>query len=72
MVRILLLGAILTVTGCQSGGGSLLYPPPGRADDPRYSIAEQHVRGRERYAIVEDRTGLAPYGFIDRPGPTGR
>lgn len=72
MVRILLLVAILTMTGCQSSGSGLGYPPPGRADDPRYSIAEQHVRGRERYAIAEDRTGLAPDVFINRPGPTGR
>lgn len=72
MVRILLLGAILTVTGCQSSGGGLGYPSPGRADDPRYSIAEQQSRGRERYAIVEDRTGLAPDAYVDRPGTTGR
>lgn len=70
MVRILLLVAILTMSGCQSSGGGLGYPPPGRADDPRYSIAEQHARGRERLAIAEDRTGLAPDVFISRPGPT--
>ena len=72
MVRILLFVTILTVTGCQSSGGGLGYPPPGRADDPRFSIAEQHSRGRERLAIAEDRTGLAPDVYTNRPGPTGR
>jgi hypothetical protein len=71
MGRLVIAAALLCVAGCQSDRGSLLYPKPGRADDPRLTIAEQEQRGRERYGIVED-SGLSPKTFIDRPGTTGR
>jgi hypothetical protein len=62
---------ILTAGGCQSSQDSLLYRKGGRADDPRYSIAEQERRGRERLAIIEDGQ-LTPKTYVDRPGVTGR
>jgi hypothetical protein len=67
MLRILLFGAILTTTGCQSSRGDLLYRQPGRSDDPRFSIAEQERRGRARLGVIEDDSRIGPKVFVDRP-----
>ena len=37
-----------------------------------YTIDEQKLRGRERLTITEDDFRIGPYGYINRPSPTGR
>jgi hypothetical protein len=59
-LRRVLTAALIAAAGCQSQGGGLLYRQPDRADDPRFSIAEQQRRTRERYALLEANGNLAP------------
>lgn len=58
--RRFVIAVLLVAAGCQSQGGGLLYRQQDRADDPRYSIAEQQRRTRERLALLEANGNLAP------------
>jgi hypothetical protein len=72
---ILLLGSTLgmiALAGCNRFAGPLEVRKMGRADAPGYTIAEQQLRGRERYTITEDDISIAPKTYIDRVSPTGR
>ncbi|GIW80884.1 MAG: hypothetical protein KatS3mg105_2691 [Gemmatales bacterium] len=71
MKRMLLLGVLL-LAGCQNVVGPFQRREPKRIDDPLLTIEEQRVRGRDRLALPEDRTGLAPNTYMDRPDPHGR
>ena len=59
MRHILILG-ILCLVGCQTVIGPFAPRSPERVDDPRYSIAEQEARGRDRYAIPDDSRKVGP------------
>jgi hypothetical protein len=82
MRRRLLLLAVLALAGCYRFSGPLESRQQGRADPyaidqngdrrPIFSIDDQKLRGRERYAIPEDDFRIGPKGYIDRPSPTGR
>lgn len=71
MHRLLLLG-ILFLAGCQNVVGPFQHRDPQRVDDPILTINEQQRRGRDRIALPEDRTGLAPFTYTDRADPHGR
>jgi hypothetical protein len=64
--------AAIALVGCNRFAGPLETREMGRADAPGYSIDEQKMRGRERYAIPEDDFRIGPKGYSDRPSPTGR
>lgn len=66
MRKYLLLLSVLTVAGCQSSSGGLLYRKPDRVDDPMYSIEEQKRRGRERLALAEE-SGTQPFRYGVNP-----
>jgi hypothetical protein len=80
--RILLLLALVALAGCTRYTGPLETRQMGRADPqellpngetrPIYSIDDQKLRGRERYAITEDDFRIGPNGYISRPSPIGR
>ncbi|MFO0851441.1 MAG: hypothetical protein U0871_23215 [Gemmataceae bacterium] len=68
------------LTGCRSNDGAA---PRGfdtprtlrgseRPDRPDLPIEEQQRRGRARYGLFEDDSRVAPNGYADRPGPSGR
>lgn len=69
--RLILLGLVL-VTGCQNTIGPFQRRTPERVDDPMVSIKEQQRRGRDRLALWDDATGLAPKTYADRADPVGR
>lgn len=71
-MRKLILAGALFVAGCQNVIGPFQSRPPQRVDDPLVSIGEQQRRGRDRLALPEDQTGMAPRTFTDRPDPHGR
>ena len=71
MRRLALLCALLLV-GCQGVVGPFQSRTPQRVDDPLLTTAEQQRRGRDRLALPEDQSALAPKTYIDRPGTTGR
>ena len=54
MRRLVALGLLFALAGCQNNSGSLGYRKPSRVDDPMLSIDEQQSRGRLRYSYVED------------------
>ena len=80
--RFLLLLTVIALTGCNRYSGPLETRQMGRADPmeidqngekrPIYSIDDQKLRGRERYAITEDDFRIGPNGYISRPSPIGR
>lgn len=70
MRRVVVIGMLL-ITGCQSIKGPFAPRPMDRVDDPRLSIPEQQVRGRDRLALPED-DRTAPRLYVDRPDPVGR
>jgi hypothetical protein len=60
MRKLFCLGLLLVV-GCQNTAGPFAARPGiGRVDDPSYSIADQQSRGRDRLALPDDFSGLAP------------
>jgi hypothetical protein len=68
MRRILILG-ILCLAGCQNVSGPFAPRSPMRVDDPRLSISEQEMLGRDRYALPEESPRVAPpSGAIYSPG----
>jgi hypothetical protein len=80
--RLLLLLLGIAVVGCNRFSGPLETRQMGRADPmetlpngdkrPIYSIDDQKLRGRERYAITEDDISIGPKVYADRPSPIGR
>jgi hypothetical protein len=61
--------ALLTLAGCQNTAGPFQTRPSiGRVDDPYYSIPEQQSRGRDRLALPDDFSGLAPQSGAAIPG----
>jgi hypothetical protein len=52
--------AVLMLAGCQNTAGPFQARPPLRVDDPTVSIPEQQSRGRDRLALPDDFSGLAP------------
>jgi hypothetical protein len=58
MRRLWTLGLLLLV-GCQNVVGPF-QRTPARVDDPNVSIAEQQKRARERLALPENSTQVAP------------
>lgn len=50
-MRRILLAAVLALGGCCNVNGPFAARPPQRVDDPRISIAEQEVRGRDRLPL---------------------
>ncbi|MGE3806085.1 MAG: hypothetical protein AB7K24_15550 [Gemmataceae bacterium] len=71
-MRYAILVGILLLAGCQNTVGPFQRRAPERVDDPLLTIREQEERGRARLALPEDRTGMAPYTYTDRPDPLGR
>jgi hypothetical protein len=71
MYRILLL-SLLALAGCQNVVGPFQRQDTGRVDDPILSIREQQQRGRDRYALPEDSSHVAPPILTNEPGPNGR
>jgi hypothetical protein len=59
MRHILILG-ILCLAGCQSINGPFAPRSPMRVDDPRFTIAEQESRARDRYAIPDESRAVGP------------
>jgi len=58
------LAATLALCGCCSVNGPFAARPPLRVDDPRYSIAEQESRGRDRLALPAESPDLMPRGYV--------
>lgn len=71
MHRLLLVGVLLCA-GCQNTVGPFAPRQPQRVDDPLVSISEQQRRGRDRLALPEDDSRVAPPTYTERPGPHGR
>ena len=69
--RTLLVGALL-LAGCQSTVGPFAPKPPGRVDNPCLTIEEQQSRGRERYALPDERKEVGPHSGVQLPGPHDR
>ena len=67
-MRNMLMVGILLLTGCQNITGPFKPRAPERVDDPRFSIREQEARGRDRYAIPDESTLIAPRSGNARPG----
>jgi len=60
--------SLLLLAGCQNTVGPFQPRPPQRVDDPYYSIPEQQSRGRDRLALPDDFSGLAPKTGAAIPG----
>jgi hypothetical protein len=71
MRRLLLIG-VLCLVGCQNVLGPFAHRDPQRVDDPLLTIGEQERRGRDRLALPEESTAIAPSTDLDRPGIYGR
>jgi hypothetical protein len=67
-MRKLIYVGLLLAAGCQNTAGPFAARPPMRVDDPRLSIAEQQSRGRDRLALPDDFSGLAPKTGAAIPG----
>lgn len=65
--RILLLGLLLALAGCQNVSGPLGYRSVNRANG--LSIEEQQSRSRLRYSYIND-DRLTPKAYVDRPDPS--
>jgi hypothetical protein len=59
MRRILMLGVIFLV-GCESVVGPFQPRSPMRVDAPGVPLPEQESRGRDRYALPDDWSNVAP------------
>jgi hypothetical protein len=68
MRKIFCLSLLVLLAGCQNVYGPFQPRPPLRVDDPRYSIPEQESRGRDRLALPDDFSGLAPKSGNAMPG----
>jgi hypothetical protein len=71
MRRLALIG-ILLMAGCQNVVGPFGRYRNERVDDPLLSIPEQKARGRERLALPDESTSVAPRtGVMPPDGPYG-
>jgi hypothetical protein len=68
MRKLCCLFGLLLLAGCQNVYGPFQSRPPMRVDDPHYSIPEQEMRGRDRLALPDDFSGLAPRSGAAIPG----
>ena len=66
MRKLILAGAVL-LAGCQNIAGPFAARPPGRPDDPSYSIPQQQYRGRDRTPLPDETSGAPPSG-VTIPG----
>ena len=60
MRRIIILGIVLCLAGCQHVIGPFAPREPVRVDDPQISISEQESRGRDRWAIPDNSPKVGP------------
>jgi hypothetical protein len=60
MRRLMILGILLGLAGCQSMIGPFAPRQPKRVDDPRLPISEQEKWGRDRWALPDDASKVAP------------
>jgi len=67
-MRKLFVVGFLMLAGCQGTSGPFSARYPMRVDDPYYSINEQQSRGRDRLALPDDFSGLAPKTGAAIPG----
>jgi hypothetical protein len=69
-MRHLILVVALFAVGC---GGNVIGPfqqrKPLRVDDPKVTIPEQEVRGRDRLALPDQSHAIAPGSYGDFPMP---
>ena len=72
MRRLILMGALLVLAGCQSTVGPFQHRKPERVDDPLLTISEQERRGRDRLALPEDSRAILPRTYSGFLGPNGR
>jgi len=69
----LVLGILLFSAGCQGVSGPFAHKrDPVQVDDPHLTIAEQERLGRDRLAIPEMSSTVAPRTYTELPGPHGR
>jgi hypothetical protein len=72
MRRIMCLGVVL-LAGCQGVVGPREHrDTPIQVDNPCLTIPEQQRLGRDRLAIPEMNTNIAPRTYVDFLGPNGR
>jgi hypothetical protein len=70
-----LLVALLALTaagGCKHVAGPFEARKKPKPDAEGYSLDEQRIRARDKYALMEDDFRTGPKLEMDRPGPTGR
>jgi len=65
MRRLLLVGALIALSGCQNVVGPFRPKNPQRVDDPSVTINEQQSRDRARYARPDETIG--PYSGANMP-----
>jgi hypothetical protein len=72
MQRILLI-CLLALAGCQNVNGPWKRPgPPPDVADPRLTIQQQEVLGRDRLALPQQSWDAGPRTFTEQPGYHGR
>jgi hypothetical protein len=71
MRKLFVLG-VLCLCGCQGVQGPFQPRDRSRVDDPRLPIAEQERRGRDRLALPDDTSNIAPRSGAAIPGTLGR
>jgi hypothetical protein len=66
MHRIIALG-LLFLAGCESIIGPFQHRKPERVDDPLLTISEQQNRGRDRLALPDNSSTVAPRTGVELP-----
>jgi hypothetical protein len=59
-MRHLILLLVIFAAGCENLRGPFAPHPQGRVDDPRLSIQEQQVLGRDRIGLPDNTSVLPP------------
>ena len=67
MRRLILLGTLLLLSGCQNVAGPFRGRSPERVDDPALTIQEQESRGRARYALPDKSPQVGPLSGWTQP-----
>jgi hypothetical protein len=67
MCRLMLLGTLLLLAGCQNVAGPFRARSPQRADDPSLTIKEQESRGRAQYALPDKSPQVGPLSGWTQP-----
>jgi hypothetical protein len=70
MMRRVLLGSLLLLTGCQNIVGPRAARPV-RVDDPRLPVPEQERRGRAYLSLPDQSYLSGPVGGMSRPSDPG-